>query len=373
MPGGPPRGAEAGLASGHLAAVLEVSRALMRQHNLAELLQLIAEETTRVMEAERSSIYLVDDDSRELYTFVAQELEIREIRVPVGNGISGYVAQTGETLNIADAYRDPRFDRGWDERTGFRTRTILCTSLHAHSDEIIGVLQVLNKRNGRFTSYDEKLLAAFAAQAAVAIENARLYEENRKQFESFIETLAATIDAKSPFTAGHSARVALYATRLARAVGLSPGLIEEVRYAGLMHDIGKVSVPDGILNKPNRLTDQEYELVKKHAEQTHQILSRIRFARHLRELPAVAASHHERLDGTGYPSGVSAAGLPLLARILAIADVYDAFTSIDRPYQEAGSAEGGLELLRRGKGTSFDSRLVDIFIEAKSYVLPAGP
>lgn len=364
------RSAGAGLASVHLQAVLEVSRALMREHNLADLLRLIAEETSRVMAAERSSIYLVDADRGQLYTLVAQELEIREIRMPIGRGLSGHVAQTGETLNITDAYQDPRFDPAWDLRTGFRTRTVLSAPLLAQTGEIIGVLQVLNKHDGRFTAYDERLLGAFAAEAAAAVENAQLHEENRKQFESFIETLAATIDAKSPFTAGHSKRVALYSTRLARAVGLSVKLVEKVRYAGLMHDIGKISVPDAVLNKRARLSNQEYDRMKGHAKQTYEILRKIHFARHLRDIPAVAASHHERLDGQGYPTGADLFRLPLLARILAIADVYDAVTSFDRPYRKALSPKGALKLLKRERGCAFDPQLVDLFISQRLYVLP---
>ena len=342
----------------------------MREHNLADLLRLIAEGTSRVMGAERSSIYLVDADRGQLYTLVAQELEIREIRMPIGRGLSGHVAQTGETLNITDAYEDPRFDPAWDLRTGFRTRTVLCAPLLAQTGEIIGVLQVLNKHDGRFTAYDERLLGAFAAEAAAAVENAQLHEENRKQFESFIETLAATIDAKSPFTAGHSKRVALYSTRLARAVGLSAELVEKVRYAGLMHDIGKISVPDAVLNKRARLSDQEYDRMKGHAGQTYEILAKIHFARHLRDIPAVAASHHERLDGQGYPAGADLFRLPLLARILAIADVYDAVTSFDRPYRKALRPKAALRLLKRERGCAFDPQLVDLFVSQRLYVLP---
>jgi len=369
-PAVPLRPDTAGLASTHLQAVLEVSQALMREHNLAELLALIADETSPVMNAERCSIYLVDAERQQLYTLVAQELEIREIRMPIGRGLSGHVAQTGQTLNIADAYEDARFDRAWDERTGFRTRTVLCTPLLAQTGEIIGVLQVLNKRDGRFTAYDERLLGAFAAQAAVAVENAQLHEENRSQFESFIETLAATIDAKSPFTAGHSKRVALYATRLARAVGLSVELVEKMRYAGLLHDIGKISIPDAVLNKPGMLSDEEYSQIKDHAQQTFDILSKIHFARRLRDIPAVAASHHERLDGHGYPRGADIFRLPLLTRILAIADVYDAVTSFDRPYRKAFTPKQALAILTNERGCTFDPQLVDLFVRQRLYVLP---
>jgi len=146
--------------------------------------------------------------------------------------------------------------------------------------------------------------------------------------------------------------------------------VEKARFAGLLHDIGKISIPDAVLNKPARLSDEEFALMKSHAQWSHEILRKISFARSLRDIPAVAASHHERLDGRGYPTGATLFQLPLLARILAIADVYDALTSIDRPYRKAATPKEGLGILEKEKGASLDPQLVDLFAKQRLYSLP---
>ena len=159
-----------------LEGLLEVVKALAVERDLDRLLRLIIEQTTRVMDAERSSLYLYDEERNEIWTKIAQGVTTSEIRVPVGTGISGAVAQTLETINISDAYADPRFDRAWDQSTGFRTRSILCMPMRTHEGKLIGVIQVLNKSTGLFTAYDEELLGAFSTHAAIALDQARLVQ-----------------------------------------------------------------------------------------------------------------------------------------------------------------------------------------------------
>ncbi len=161
--------------------LLDVMRSLAAERDLDALLQKIMEKASEVMEADRSTLYLVDAEKREIWSKVAQGAAMKEIRVPLGTGIAGYVAETGKTVNIADAYRDPRFNREVDRRTGYRTRTILCMPMKNEKDEILGVLQVLNTRHGRFSAKDERLLEAFASQAAIAVENAMLNGEILKR------------------------------------------------------------------------------------------------------------------------------------------------------------------------------------------------
>lgn len=166
-----------------LQALLEISRAMNAQRDLDRLLQLIVHETTRVMDADRSSLFLVDHARGELYSKIAQGAEVKEIRFPIGKGIAGQVAEHKATINIPDAYADSRFNPAVDRSTGYRTRSILCMPLVTHEDKVVGVVQVLNKKDGPFTAYDESLLAAFASQAAVAIDNHQLiahYLEKQK-------------------------------------------------------------------------------------------------------------------------------------------------------------------------------------------------
>ncbi len=156
-------------------AIQEIGTALGSTLNLDRLLRLIMSKITDLMAAERSTLYLLDEDRRELWAKVAQGAEDREIRIPVGEGLAGWVAKTGQSINIKDAYQDPRFSNTVDEQTGFRTYSITCQPIRNHRRKIIGVVQVLNKRDGYFTVEDEQLLAALAAQAAVSIENSKLY------------------------------------------------------------------------------------------------------------------------------------------------------------------------------------------------------
>ena len=160
-----------------LSGLLEVSKALAMEKDLRALMRLIVDETTKIMEADRTSLFLADLEKNELYTWITDQLEIKEIRLPIGKGISGSVAKTREVVNIPDAYADSRFDQTWDKKTGYRTRTILCVPLLTPQDKLVGVIQVLNKARGVFTEYDVSLLQGMAAHAAIALDNAFLVEQ----------------------------------------------------------------------------------------------------------------------------------------------------------------------------------------------------
>lgn len=350
------------------AILIDISRALSREIYLDRLLTLIIRETTKLMDAERTTLFLYNKETKELWSYIAQELEIKEIRLPVGKGIAGYVAQTGALLNIKDAYKDDRFDKNLDRTTGFKTRNVLCAPMFDHKDELLGVIQVLNKKNGTFGEYDESLITALSAQAAVAIENTRLYESQEKMFQGFIRTITAVIDARDPVTRGHSERVARYTVALGKKLNMPPEQLKMLEYAAILHDVGKISIPDAVLQKPGAFTPEEYEIVKKHAVYTKDILSNIYSGSDFRDIPRIASSHHEKLDGSGYPAGLRAEDIPLMARIIAITDVYDALVSYDRPYKPAMPQEKALDILKQdaAKG-KFDSGLLDAFIEHKLY------
>ncbi len=255
-----------------LTGLLEVGKAMASERSLDRLLQLILGEVTKVMDADRSSLFLVDRERDELWSKIAQGLEVREIRVKIGLGIAGYVAQTGKTVNIQDAYADSRFNHETDLRTGYRTRTILCAPMQNHLNEVIGVLQVLNKRDGVFTRDDEELLLALSSQAAVAVENAILYEDIQKLFEGFIKASVYAIESRDPTTSGHSERVAILTVGLAEKVDradsgpyagitFAPEDVREIRYASLLHDFGKVGVREPVLIKANKLYEHHLDLI----------------------------------------------------------------------------------------------------------------
>jgi len=328
-----------------LRAMCDVSRAVAGTLDLDRLLNLVVAKTTEVMEADRSSLFLIDWDTEELWSKVAQGVRYMEIRFPMDLGLAGAVATSGEVLNIPDAYEDERFNREVDKRTGYRTRSVLAVPMNNKAGERIGVMQVLNKRGDEeFTSEDEELLKSLAGQAAIAVENAQLYEEQKKSFISFVETLTTAMDARDPITAGHSKRVTDYSVALAEELGYSEKQLEILNAAALMHDIGKIGVPEVVLFKDGKLDDEEYKIIQSHARHTLNILEKINFDREKREIPKMAACHHERLDGEGYPLGLAGDEIPEAGRVLAIGDIFDAITS-QRHYRDRMEFERVLRVL----------------------------
>lgn len=350
-----------------LQVILEITNLMTLETNLDALLKTTMEGATRMLNADVSSIFLCDYDNNEFYSRFIQQSSVKEIRFPLDKGIAGSVVRTKKPINIEDAYKDQRFNPEVDKETQYRTKSILCMPLITREGKIIGVTQVLNKKTGFFTEYDEKILGVFSHQAAAAIENTLLHEENESLFKSVIRTLATTIDARDPVTAGHSQRVALYAAQLAKACKLDPKNLNELDVASFLHDIGKIGVRDDVLLKEGRLNTEEYKKIQEHAAYTSEILEQIHFSRDLKDVPFLASTHHERLDGNGYPYGLKGDALPLSARILAIVDVYDALTAYDRPYKKAMPVGQALSILEQGRGTQFDTSLVDIFIKEKCY------
>ncbi|TFH02360.1 MAG: HD domain-containing protein, partial [Calditrichales bacterium] len=204
---------------------------------------------------------------------------------------------------------------------------------------------------------NEELLDAISAIAAAAIENALLYDDQKKSFTSFIETLSTTLDARDYITAGHSRRVTLYALEIARLMKLDSAQLEVLQVAGLLHDIGKIGIPEVILLKDRKLTEDEYEIIKRHANLTKSILKRIYFLKKFRDVPEIAGSHHEKVDGTGYPEKLRGDDIPLGGKILAVADAFDALTS-RRPYQDRVELDKVVEILEKDTGTTFEPYVV---------------
>lgn len=336
-----------------LATLLDITRKLMTVTDLDALLWLIAEATTAMADAERATIYIVDAERNEYWSRVALGAGVGEIRFPLGVGIAGTVAQTGVTINIADPYADARFNPENDRRTGFRTRNLLTLPMTGHDGQIIGVFQAVNKRSGPFTEEDDATLGSLAASAAVAVENAQLVSEQKQLWRSLIETLARTIDARDQQTAGHSKRVTRYAEVIGRAMGLEPQALEALQAAALLHDYGKIAVRDRFLQKPGKLDDAEFAYMKAHAEKTGEFLAHLAFPRELREVPTIAAQHHERMDGRGYPRGLPAEDIVPGARIVAAADVFDALTA-PRYYKAAYPIEKTLEIMDGMAGDHLD-------------------
>ncbi len=340
-----------------LDTLLDVTRRLMTVTDLDALLRLIAEATVTMVGAERATIYIVDRERQEFWSRVATGKGVGEIRFPIGVGIAGTVAQTGQTISIPDAYADPRFNDESDKRTGFRTRNLLTLAMTGHDGAVIGVFQAVNKKNGDFSPEDEATLRSLASSAAVAVENAQLVTAQKRLWLSLIETLATTVDARDQQTAGHSKRVTRYAAVIGREVGLSDEDLQRLEAAALLHDYGKIAVRDRFLQKPGRLDDAELAYMKAHAEKTAEFLGYLDFPLDMREVPAIAAQHHERMDGTGYPKGLRGSEILIGARVVAAADVFDALTA-PRYYKPAYSLEKTLEIMDGMAGDHLDPAVV---------------
>jgi len=420
---------------------------------------------------------------------VAQIATRRRVRTPLGVGIAGTVAQTGNAINLPDAYGDPRFNRAVDLSTGYRTTSLLCVPMFNATGDVVGVIQALNKRGGVFGEDDEELLLALGGQAASAVENALLHEEIQRLFEGFVKASVVAIESRDPTTAGHSERVARLTLGLAAAVEqddkgayagihFTPEQRMEIRYAALLHDFGKVGVREHVLVKANKfhphelamvearfdyarrsleaeslkrqrdriiagespgkvlleeegvlearlreidaalelvrrcnkptvlpagisgplaelarvgfpgpdgtrhtlLSETEVDLlsipkgslspaerleIQSHVTHTFRFLSQIPWTRNLKRVPEIAAAHHEKLDGTGYPLAIPAESIGIESRMMAIADIFDALTVSDRPYKKAVAPDLALEIIEAEvKEGKLDGDLFRVFHEA---------
>ncbi len=487
------------------------------------LLELVLTKAREITESDAGSLYLVEDAAdggRQLFFALAQndslEVPFRAARLPLsGTSVAGYVALTGQTVNLPDAYALPadspfQINRSFDDQTGYRTRSMLVVPMRTPQGETTGVLQLINCKAGHrgrlagpadveqhvrpFSARHEALAGSLASQAAVALANSRLYQSIRQLFEGFVNAAVTAIESRDPSTSGHSFRVAELSVALAQAVDRCPtgrygslrfsaDEIQELRYAALLHDFGKVGVREHVLLKAKKLypvelerirhrvaliqrdlelkaaleklqflrtrgrrgfaafarrldaelaarlaeldeslqrvllanepsvlprdvlahirelparafedhrgqpravvtpceaailsisrgslTDEEVAEMRSHVVHTWEFLARIPWTREFRRIPEIARSHHEKLDGSGYPDGIAGDQIPVQSRIMTIADIYDALTAGDRPYKKAVPAERALEILdgeRRAGG--IDGELLDLFIAARVY------
>jgi HD-GYP domain-containing protein (c-di-GMP phosphodiesterase class II) len=341
------------------AVILRILRSIGTARSIRQLITLLARETRIVLNCQRASVFLYDPDEEELWSLVA-EGESDEIRFPADSGIAGHVFESGRALVTDDVPTDPRFNPEIDARTGFTTRQLLTAPIIGPGGEKVGVFQLVNQLQGGFDSGDVEFLEAIAGEAAVTIQNFQMLESRRRMFEGLVNALAESIESRDPLTAGHSYQVMLYSVETAREMGLDSGQIETIRYAALLHDYGKIGIPDSILKKDGALSDGEREIIRTHVEHTEKILSRIEFERGLRDVPRFAVEHHERLDGSGYPRGLSGEDISLGGRIIAVADVFESLTS-QRHYRSPMPHSRAMAVIREGAGGRFDPEVVDAF------------
>jgi putative nucleotidyltransferase with HDIG domain len=298
---------------------------------------------------------------------IAQKTSIR-----LGEGIAGRVALEGKPILVEDIFHSPYFR---DSYFGdYQSASFMSVPLLIKG-EVIGVINVADKYDGDKFHMDElRLLVMLAQRGALSLENHALYESVYRNLMETLYSLVSTIEAKDPYTKLHSQRVTRLAVAIAEAMELPKEDIEVIKFAGILHDIGKIGIPDSILLKPARLNAEEYNIIKTHPSVGGRIIEPLNLLPKEREL---IRHHHERWDGTGYPDRLSREDIPLLARILSIADSYDAITS-DRVYRKAKDMKDAIDEIRRCAGTQFDPAIVDVFCKLMDgkgppFLVPPSP
>jgi HD superfamily phosphodiesterase len=331
------------------------------KRNIDDVLSVVADSAKKILDCDRASIFVYNKENSKLWTKVAHGLE-EKIEVDQNIGIVGWVFSNRKPLIVNSPYSDPRFNPETDKKTGYRTKSIIAVPLITYSGNAVGVLEGINKNGEGFTDDDLEFARVLAVQAANAIENAILYEELKKAQEEIVMRLSIAAEFRDSTTYNHLVRMSLYSYLIAKEMGFDEEWCEKLKLAAPMHDIGKLGIKDTILLKPAKLTDEEFEEMKKHTIYGYEILkdSTIDI---LKMASNVALCHHEKYDGTGYPRGLKGEEIPIEARIVAVADVFDALTS-RRPYKEPYEIERAVEIIEKDSGKHFDPKVVQAFKRA---------
>jgi len=350
--------------------LLTISNSINTIHDERQLLDTVLKFALAKVRASRGSLMVFDtEDSKHLKIAASEGIDdevVEQTVVNLGEGIAGWVAETAEPLLVTDIENDPRFqgrshhfpDHSFVSVPLEQRESALALPMRT-SKQVLGVLNVNRKSESTpFTEGDLKVLSILANQAASALENSRLFASLQDAYLTTIQSLVLLLEHRDAYTSGHSLRVTAASVELGRRVGLSADEIEHLRVAATLHDIGKVGVPDAILNKPGRLTEEEWAIVKRHPVIGHDIIAPISFLENVRP---VVKHHHERFDGKGYPDGLTNDELPMPVKIVIVTDAYDAMNS-DRAYRKALAPAAIRQEIIRGSGTQFDPEVAAEFV-----------
>lgn len=364
----------------------EIGRAINTKTNIEEILQNIIKILETRLDFDRGLILLADEQQERLEIragFGYPKQEERQIQTtffhldkPDSKGIfvKSYRKQKAYLINDIDEIRSRFSAKSLNFAKKMGSNSFICCPI-LNDRESIGILAVDNLKSKRpLVQSDLVLLKGIASVIGVSIANAQLIEAKQRQFTSLIQVLGASIDARDPMTSGHSEKVTEYAMGICDELKLSNDHTEAIRVGALLHDYGKIGVPDAVLKKPGRLTRTEKETIRTHALKTREILEKIHFEGIYSEVPEIAGAHHEKYDGTGYPKGLKGEEIHLGARIIAVADFFEAITS-ERHYRDPMNCLKAIELLMDHAGTHFDPRVVNAFRRyySKAYLVDCTP
>lgn len=351
-----------------LTTLLEASRAINAQLDSAHVLATVLQEALKAMDAEAGTLWTLEASET---IIVPQAAEgpvgpaILHIRMQPGEGIVGRVIQTGRGEMVADAQADARWAGRVDTTTGFITRSIICAPLICQN-EVIGCLQLINKQSGSlFAPSDLEWLTALGAQAALVVVNSRLLAQTmalahrlRGAWMGTLDALTSALATRDEDTKSHSYRTVELAILVAQRLGVAECELPSIARGALLHDIGKIGIPDNILLKRGSLTMAEMDIMKQHVRLGYEMLQPIFF---FRDAMPIVLYHHEAYDGSGYLQGLKGDAIPLGARIFHVVDVYDALTQ-QRPYKPAWSHEAALAEIKRFSGLAYDPHVVDAIL-----------
>ncbi len=342
-----------------LSLLFNITDKLSANQNPVEVARLIIDEVAYFIKGDRILVMLFNEDTGylEYMSGYAKTGFISDnYRIKPGEGILGDVFLTGKGEIINDVSEDKRFIPGKDTIS-----SVICSPLKI-KERVIGVIGIMSNEPVNYTADNLKLLSALTLQAAAAIENAKLYDSLKETFVTAIYTLAEAIEKRDPYTGGHTRRVMEYSLRMAEEMDFSPEEKEKLKYAAILHDIGKIGIRDDILLKNGRLDDNEFDQIKKHPGYGEDLLKHIKYFKDI--IPGVKY-HHERHDGRGYPEGLKGDEIHIMAKIIAVGDAFDAMTS-NRTYRKSLPLEIAYGELRKNAGSQFDPAVVDVFFRVVS-------
>ena len=334
-----------------------IGTAIISYQSIDNVLSLIVENTAGALESQLGSLLLLDGEKGELCLKTAWssngQTAAKDFRCKLGEGVAGWVVKENRAM------RGPGSPAALGFAGGGREGAVLCVPLQLR-ERPIGVLAVAREDAARtFTDDDQSLMESIGSQMAVAIENYRLNMDVERTYVETIMALALAVEAKDPYSAGHSKRVGFYATKIGERLGLEEETLRTLNDAGVLHDIGKIGIKDEILLKAAPLSPDEDKVMQQHSVIGEAIVKPVRS---LQKVVPLVRHHHERYDGSGYPAGLKGEAIPLGVRILAVADTYDAMVT-DRPYRKRLPLEVAKAELVKNKGKLFDPAVVDAMLQ----------
>ncbi|MBD3182154.1 HD domain-containing protein [Candidatus Poribacteria bacterium] len=325
-----------------------------------EICRIVLDQAVDIINPKSAFVMLIEPDTDELVMTASMGIDnkFKDLRLQMKESIYSKVIRNGSPTVIDDLEKYPELQDKISKDNDLFTIPIMVVPINI-KEKVSGIISMSEKENGKkFTTEDTKLITAMASQAGMSLGNARLYEEQREMFLGTVETLAAAVEAKDPYTIGHCRRVAEYAVLIGQELGLPEGEVADLRLAGILHDIGKIGISGLVLKKRGGLSRSEHEKLKNHPVKGAEIIGRMQ---HMKNIALWIKHHHECYDGSGYPDGLKEEEIPLHSRILALADAYDILT-LSRNYNARYPYDIPIVKLHLSSGNQYDPAIVDIFL-----------